>query len=280
VTGKSAGRLSDAEIEAQLHEFLAGHEVWPTYREFVAAMQRPLREAITHRGARYWAKRVGVKWVKHSSGYSPIWTEERVSGELEPFLAGREVWPTVAEFEAAGLGLLREAVKRLGGVQVWAARFGLQRPNHSVGSTRIWDHERLELAVGPLVRSLGRWPTKSEFRHAGLASAQSSLYRYGGVAYWRAHFGVSANPRNGRVPDRRVWTEQRIESELRAYCKGRTHWPRQQDFVRDGKGRLYKAASLHGGIARWQKELGLRPPVRTYSGVYADARPKRRRPRS
>jgi hypothetical protein len=28
----------------------------------------------------------------------------------------------------------------------------------------------------------------------------------------------------------------------------------------DGKAQLYRAASLNGGVARWQKQLGLPPP--------------------
>jgi hypothetical protein len=259
---------SDAEIEAELRQFLAERAVWPSYREFVAEGHRGLREAITrHRGARYWAERVDVQWIKRPPGYAPRWTEERVRGELEAFLAGRDAWPSANEFHAAGLNLLREAVKRLGGVEVWATKFGLARPKHSAGSTRIWDHQRLEHTIGPLVRYLGRWPKKSEFRQAGLESAQAAVYRYGGVEYWREHFGVTAGSAHGPVPTRRVWTERRIEEELRAYCAGRTVWPSAREFTHDGHGRLYNAASLHGGIGLWQQRLGLQPPRRTHSAV-------------
>jgi len=258
----------EADIEKQLREFLAGREEWPSYREFVAAGRRPLREAVSkRRGTHYWAKRVGVRWVKRPPGYAARWTEERVRGELEQFLDGRDVWPPASEFQAAGLGLLREAVKRLGGVEVWAERFGLERQKQSSGSTRVWDQQRLEQSIGPLVRYLGRWPTKGEFRQAGLESAHGALYRYGGIEYWRERFGVPAKPKRTVVRTRRVWTEQRIERELAEYCAGRSEWPTQREFVRDGKGRLYNAASLHGGIDRWQKKLGLRPPRRIYPGA-------------
>jgi hypothetical protein len=186
-----------------------------------------------------------------------------VNTELEAFLAGREAWPSRQEFEAAGLNLLREAVNRVGGVEAWAAKFGLPRPNNSAGSTRIWDDRRLERAVGPLVKRLGRWPTKREFHDAGLGSAQVAMYRYGGVERWRKHFGITSAPPHGPVLNRRVWTDQRIERELRAYCAGRSDWPPFHEFTRDGKARLYNAASLHGGIGRWQRQLGLKPPRRS-----------------
>jgi len=114
------------------------------------------------------------------------------------------------EFEAAGLKTLREAINRLGGTETWAAEFGLPRPNLSVGSVRVWDERRLEEAIGPLVERLGRCPTKGEFHRAGLTSALSALYRYRGVTYWRERLDGAPGPPHGPVPERRVWTEQRI----------------------------------------------------------------------
>lgn len=210
---------------------------------------------------------MGIEWVKRPPGHVPRWTPQRVAAELDPFLAGRDVWPSRDEFEAAGLNLLREAVNRLGGMQEWARKFGLRRPNNSAGSTRIWHDERIEREVGPLVKRLGRWPSKGEFRQAGLQSAQSAIYRYGGVQHWRQHFAVPSAPAHTKVPDRRIWTEQRIERELRDYCAGRSDWPPFREFTLDGKARLYHAASLHGGIGRWSKRLGLRPPRRTHTAA-------------
>jgi hypothetical protein len=262
------GGWTDEEIDRELRRFLDGRRAWPSYAEFVAGGRRSLREAITrHHGARAWAARVGVDWVERRPGHAPRWTPERVNTELEAFLAGREAWPSRREFDAAGLNLLREAVNRLGGVEAWAAKFGLPRPNNSAGSTRIWDERRLQRAVGPLVKGLGRWPTKREFRDAGLESAQAAMYRYGGVERWRKHFSIASAPPHGPVPNRRVWTDQRIERELRAYCAGRSDWPAFREFTRDGKARLYKAASLHGGIGRWQRQLGLKPPRRGASST-------------
>jgi hypothetical protein len=252
---------TDEDIDAELRRFLADRRVWPSYNEFVATGRGGLRRAITaHGGARAWASRMGIEWVERLPGYAPRWTVERVRAELEPFLEGRTVWPSRVEFEAAGLKTLREAINRLGGAEAWAAEFGLPRPNLSVGSDRVWDERRLEEAIGPLVERLGRWPTKGEFHRAGLTSALSALYRYGGVTYWRKRLDAAPCPPHGPVPERRVWTEERIERELRAYCGGSTIWPTWHQFVRDGRARLYKATSLRGGIDRWQKQLGLEPP--------------------
>ena len=83
--------MNDAEIDAELRDFLTDRAVWPSYAEFVTAGQRRLRELVTkHGGARYWAERVGVAWIERRPGYAPRWTPERVRSELEhSWLAGR-----------------------------------------------------------------------------------------------------------------------------------------------------------------------------------------------
>jgi hypothetical protein len=43
------------------------------------------------------------------------------------FAAGREVFPTVREFRRAGQTGLLGALRRHGGVELWAARVGLPR---------------------------------------------------------------------------------------------------------------------------------------------------------
>jgi hypothetical protein len=259
---KRATRWTDARIEAELRQFLAGRSVWPSYAEFVAARRSSLREAVTKsHGARAWAARIGVEWVERLPGYAPRWTAERVRQELKPFLARRTEWPSRQEFEAAGLKPLRDALQRLGGVDAWATEFELQRPTRRSGSIRIWDEQRLEQAIAPLVKQLDRWPTKGEFHRAGLASALTAVYRYGDVTLLQERLGV-APLAHGPVPKSRIWTEERVERELREYCSAQGAWPPWQRFVADGKAKLYAAASNHGGVGRWQLRLGLAPPRR------------------
>jgi hypothetical protein len=259
----SAVPWTDARVDAELREFLADRQDWPSYREFVAAGKGRLREEITSRGGeRRWARRAGVRWRKRSPGYATRWTEERVRAELEEFLAGREVWPSHHEFERAGRTNLRAAVTRLGGVERWARELGLSRRNLRSGSRQMWDERRIERAVRPLVRRLGRWPTPAEFERAGLSSALSAMYRRGGIVRWQKRLGVKPARRPARQP--RIWTDERIEAELREFCAGRTRWPTWHEFLDAGNRRLYGAASLHGGVEHWRERLGLKPPRRRY----------------
>jgi Fic family protein len=55
------------------------------------------------------------------------WSPERIQEELEAFCAGRNKWPSVADFKASGQNALYLAVTRYGGVDYWAERVGLSR---------------------------------------------------------------------------------------------------------------------------------------------------------
>ena len=54
----------------------------------------------------------------------------------------------------------------------------------------------------------------------------------------------------------RQWTNERIRSELEAFCADRATWPSPTDFKTAGRGDLYVAASRYGGIAHWAEALG------------------------
>jgi hypothetical protein len=124
------------------------------------------------------------------------------------------------------------------------------------------------------VKRLGRWPTKGEFDRAGLASALAALYRYDSVERLQRRLGATPLLHRGPVPSRRIWSEERIERELREYCGRYGAWPAWQRFVADGNARLYAAASRWGGVGRWQVRLELAAPRR--SGPAADRPPESR----
>jgi hypothetical protein len=113
---------TQARVRRELQEFLKGATEWPSYRDFQRAGRQHLRNQVTKfGGARLWAKRLGLPYRERKPGYAKRWTEERVRADLEEFLLGRDYWPSRLEFEAAGRKPLRDAVRRLGGPERWAA---------------------------------------------------------------------------------------------------------------------------------------------------------------
>lgn len=130
----------------------------------------------------------------------------RETFEASPGLCFR---PSTTDFTAAEQGPLLDAVRRLGGIERWAGEFGLPyvpRISRGVGTRRetsLWDDARIEAAISPLIEELGRWPTKGEFRGAGLSKALAAVYTQGGSAVWQQRFGVEPRAFEGPVPDRR-----------------------------------------------------------------------------
>jgi hypothetical protein len=236
-------------IRSELEPFLAGRRDWPPYSEFIAAGKNGLHKAVlAHGGSRAWAHEMGVVWVDRRP---PIWTDDRVRKRLAAFLGGRASWPTEAEFAAAGEAQLLAAVRRHGGTKQWAREFAL-----STARRVEWDDARIESEIAPLVKTLGRWPTKGEFRRAGLSKALAAVYTHGGSRRWQKRLHVRPVRYSSPVPDRRVWSEERIERELREFLAGRERWPGARAFELAGLGLLYRAAGQHGGIAHWRRRLG------------------------
>jgi hypothetical protein len=246
-------------IEAALRDFLAGRDDWPRHAEFVAHREGLYQAVRKHGGARAWAGRIGVRWIERKGGHPPVWTEERVRDRLTPLLAGRTTWPRYVEFVEAGEAPLLSAVRRLGGVSRWANEFGLE-PSVARGARHprvIWDEERIAGAIEPLVSELGRWPTKGEFRRAGLGAALAAVYTHGGSRAWQQRFGVAPRDLGGQVPQRQRWTPGLVETELRAFCRGHQVWPSYARFRAAHRADLYHAAARHGGIQFWRSRLGL-----------------------
>ena len=260
---KAREAWSDERIRDELHRFLADRFEWPTYREFQRNGFRRLRDAVTHAGgAERWAQDLGVRFVRHPPGYAPVWTDERIYQDLQPYLNGRSVWPSREDFERDGLTAVRNAVNRTGGPDRWASEFGLPRQNRLSGIRRGWTTDLIEAELNELIGDSPMWPTRREFDQAGLAGLLSAIYAREGPDYWAKRFNVRR--RRGDSPRRRRWTEARIRQELEYFCADREVWPTEREFLEAGLGSLYRAASRTGGIPRWADQLGLpRRRVRT-----------------
>jgi hypothetical protein len=255
--GRPVPYWTGQRIARELASFLDGRTEWPRHRDFVAAGQGRLYRAVARRGGpAMWAKQMGVRYIRRRGGPPTYWTETRVRQRLSALLSGRDRWPTRAEFAAAGEQRLLAAINRRRETKRWRAEFKVGPPRRGASGrarSREWTETAITGAIAPLIQDLRRWPTKEEFRAAGLLPALSAVYRYGGSAHWQRRFGVAAR----EIPDRTRWTEQSIDRALREICRGRTEWPEPREFKAMGAMPLYHAASRHGGIYRWRARFGL-----------------------
>ena len=87
-------------------------------------------------------------------------------------------WPTRRQFERDGMGALRVAINRTGGVDRWIDEFGLPRPHRHKGQTKYWTDERIRTELTALCVSRTVFPSRRELQRAGLAGM---LLRHAGT---------------------------------------------------------------------------------------------------
>ncbi|MCW2994134.1 MAG: hypothetical protein JWQ18_1629 [Conexibacter sp.] len=194
----------DTEIERRLKAFINGRDVFPTPQQLIGAGERRLYDHVELRGGGpLWASRLGVSFDQGKRAKLLRWTEDRVRNELSAFLADRDQWPTLAEFHACGKTQLWRAVGRLGGIELWADRFGLPMSNFR-GPHLAWSEERIETELRRLIAGRTAWPRRREFSAAGLDGCYAALWRGAGVPAWAKRMGVTPPPpcRGGRKPSR------------------------------------------------------------------------------
>ena len=104
-------------------------------------------------------------------------------------MRGGEQWPSRLEFEAADRKALRDAVRRLGGPERWAAEFGLPLQNLKFGSKRAWTDERIEAELRKLLAGRATWPTPREFELSGSFGLAAAVFHRRGTVYWARFFG-------------------------------------------------------------------------------------------
>lgn len=265
-------RWDDATIRSALAQFLGDRDEWPTYREFRAAGQAGLSEAVRqHGGARRWAAEMGLpasRLMRERTG--PHWTEQSIARELSGFLADQVEWPRYVDFVAGDRTDLYRAVAKHGGSERWARRMGVRHVRRRGGPSTHWTATRIRERLGALLSAHGRWPTQAEFAAAGEARLLSAMYRHGGVQPWQAEFGLGPN-RRGNTPRRappRLWTEVRIMSAISPLIRALGRWPTEGEFRAAGLGPALSAIYRHGGSDHWQQLLGVssqRPPRPAWS---------------
>jgi hypothetical protein len=113
---------SERRIEREFRAWRGDEMCWPSYEEFLLAGRlRLYGQILGWGGSGYWARRIGCE----SAPRVTLWSDEAIAAGLRPILRGREVWSAKAEFERLGLGGLRRAVIRNGGIARWAKLSGL-----------------------------------------------------------------------------------------------------------------------------------------------------------
>ncbi len=173
----------EKKTEKELKTFLAGRSTWPSYLEFADAGRARLHaQVLAWGGPHYWGAKLGVAVGSREVS----WNETRLRDALAPLLAGREDWPELAEFRAAGMYRVYRAVTQHGGLEHWADEFGVKYK----AQRKKWSKERIEPLLIAFVGDRETFPTMDEFEAAGERRLYSAVRTHGGVPYWARRLGL------------------------------------------------------------------------------------------
>jgi DNA invertase Pin-like site-specific DNA recombinase len=193
-------------------------------------------------------------WIQPRYRSSRIlrWSTARIEAELDHLVEGRRLWPSPQRFYADGRIRLYEQICRHGGEKHWCNRYGLRRHRPATDS---WPDERIRAALAPFLSEKATWPTKAEFKAAGLGTLHGALTQAGGGQRWAAEFQIPLPVRTGGRF--RYWTDELLREQLTRLCAGRSTFPSGRELEQVGQGALAGVMRRHGGVDRWAREMQL-----------------------
>jgi hypothetical protein len=163
-------------------------------------------------------------------------------------------------FQRAGRQKLRDQVTDSGGPRLWAKRLGCPYPERKPGCAPRWTDQRVRAELEQLLRGWDCWPSRLEFEAAGHKALRDAVRRLEGSARWAAEFRLPLQ--NLKSGSNLVWTDERIEAQLRSVLDGRDAWPTRRQLELVGRSGLAIAVAQYGGSAYWARRLGFEVPPR------------------
>ncbi len=156
-------------VRTDLAAYFAGRSVWPSRQEFERDGLTALRTAVNRTGGPdRWAAELGLARPDRLSGIQRGWTPEVIEAELTRLIGGGTRWPSVGEFERAGLGSMLSSIYRHEGPAYWAQRMSVEKAPSVGGRGRaVWTPERIRDELERFCSGRPDWPTEREFLDGG-----------------------------------------------------------------------------------------------------------------
>ena len=123
-----------------------------------------------------------------------------MKADLVAFTRGRRDWPRRAEFRAAGLDRLYQAIHRAHVRDRLAHEVGLFIPPDRKIIKGRWSDPAITEALDELLPRYDHWPCRREFKAAGLAGLEQAIQRSGRREEWARRYGVPVLQRRAGSP--------------------------------------------------------------------------------
>src|SRR5262249_17725782 len=148
------------------------------------------------------------------------WTDARLRTALNAYLRDKDVWPSLAEFEADGMRRLGAAVTSHGGAERWAEEFGLPRGCRNNGPRGYWNEAPIRKRLGELCRGRSWFPGESVFRRAAVEGMYGAMRDGHGLQWWAETMGLPRTP--AALGQSARWERERLASANHSSTTGRT----------------------------------------------------------
>jgi hypothetical protein len=186
-----------ADIRTELEAFLTGSKVWPSVEQFRRAGRTDLYEAVLrHGGSTFWRQALGCAPPAHDRGSiagerraARRWDDTEIAANLRAVLGDRREWPTVEEFNAAGLRGLYLAILNGRGVPYWSTRMSAKLGYGQGGRQYSVDDAVVDARV--IIAACGRLPNEKRLRALGYGRLGEAVARAGGARAFVATHNLS-----------------------------------------------------------------------------------------
>jgi hypothetical protein len=134
---------TEEAIETAVTELCEGLDRFPGAREFrEAGLQGLWSKLIQEKALDEWAEKMGLE----RRAKAAEWTDESIEAALRELCEGKEMFPSVREFKAAGVYGLYHTMMRKGELAKWAEKMGLERREVDVlDEDRVYENEKVTM---------------------------------------------------------------------------------------------------------------------------------------
>jgi hypothetical protein len=125
----------------------------------------------------------------------------------------------------------------------------------------IWTEKRIRRDLRDYLAGSEAWPSREEFERESRTALRNAINRTGGPDRWAT--ALKLPPKDRLSGNRRGWTHEAIEAQLKQVIGDSRLWSSRREFQWAGLYSMLTAIYRHEGPAYWAKRMNveLRPGV-------------------
>lgn len=220
--------MTDRELEIELLK-LVEQNIELSFESVEQHLGRDVLGAVRRRGGiNKWKVKLGLQEEEK-------WSHDVIKSHLQA-IVDKTGSLTLSDIDKLGINGLAYAVRCNGGISFW---------KNQLLPEQGWDSTKIEQKLREFAHDFPDL-NRSDFEENGRIDLYNAMANHGGINYWKNLVGKEVV--------KKVWTQEKIEKELRQFKKQFPNLCRS-DFENKNKMSLYYAMADNGGINYWKKRI-------------------------